>query len=118
MPDRLTDVEAKFLLDQSNRRAKLLKTVQGTFLGYLCSYIIYGSLGGLGAVMLISILVQAIWRVENSISTSLSLAPIPMVTIAIYVLILNKRMDALVALLREDGALQSTPPVAKLLDKQ
>ncbi len=117
MSNQLTDVEATFLLDQSNRRARLLKTVQGSLLGYLFSYLILSSLGALGAWMLISILAQVIWGVEEDfVSTLLLLALILTVITPIYVV--NKRMDALVALLREDGLLQNAPAVAKLIDKQ
>lgn len=115
MSSQLTDVEAKFLLDQSNRRAKLLRTVQGSFLGYLFSYWILGSLSALGALILISILAQAMFKVEED-STILSLVLVSTIIIPAYVI--NRRMDAMVALLREDGLLQSVPPATKLIGKQ
>ena len=119
MSNQLTDAEAKLLLDQSNRRARLLKTVQGTFLRYLSSHLLSGYLGVLGAWMLILILERAIWKVEEDFTSSiLSLALVSIAISAVYVVILNKRMNALIALLREDGLLQNAPPVAKLIDKQ
>jgi len=116
MSNQLTDVEAQLLLDQSNRRAKLLKTVQGSFLGYLSSYVILGSLGLLGGeIVLILLLGLTIGRVEDLISAIVLVVLISTVLVPIYVV--NKRMDALVALLREDGILRDMLPGAKHSEK-
>jgi len=119
MPDRLTDVKAEFLLDQANRRARLLGIVQKTHPRYWSllptTRLITAVLVG---VMLVLMLDQVIFRETDLISAVLPLAVFSIISIASDVATLNKRMDALVKLLREDDMLQSKPPAAKLLDKQ
>ena len=114
MSDKLTDVKEEFLLDQANRRARLLGIVQETLPGY---WSLLPATQVITAVMLMLILAQMISRETNLISFVLPLAILLIINIA-RVAILNKRMDALVELLREDGVLQGTPPVVKLLNRQ
>ena len=117
MPDRLTDVKAEFLFDQANQRARLLGTVQKTHPRYWLLPTTQPTAVLVG-VMLVLMLAQVIFRETDLISSVMALAVLSIIGIAIDVATLNKRMDALVKLLREDGVLQSTPPAAKLLDKQ
>ncbi len=119
MPDRLTDAEAEFLFDQANRRARLLGVVQKTLPRY---WWLLSATQQTTSVFIVATLIlmlgQVIFRETDLISSLLPLAVFSIICIAINVAILNKRMDALIELLREDGMLQSTPPVAKIPRKQ
>ncbi|MCX5644509.1 MAG: hypothetical protein NTZ17_07460 [Phycisphaerae bacterium] len=115
MPDRLSDVKAEVLLDQLNRRTRLLGIVQNTAPRQWSFWSLSAKLL-IGAVL--GVLTYVLVREETLSSFILMLVVCTIVGIVEGVATLNKRVDALVKLLREEGVLQSTPPVAKLLDEQ
>lgn len=113
MSDGLTDVEAKLLLHEVNRRAGLLRIVQNTAPRYW-SFRPAELLAGAVIAVLAHVLVRE-WTFS---SFTFLLAACAIVGTARSIAVLNRRVDALVKLLDEDGMLPTSPPNSKLRDKQ
>jgi hypothetical protein len=115
MSDELARAKAEVCLDQLNRRTRLLGIVQKTAPGHWS----FWSLSAMLLTALVFAVLTYVLLQEGTFSSSiLSLVVGSLVGIKYHIVALHKQVDALVELLREEGVLQSTPPVAKLLEKQ
>jgi hypothetical protein len=115
MSDKLSSVKAELLLDQLNRRSRLLGIIQNTTSP---RWWFWSLPGVLLVVLLFGTLEWLLAREETFSSAILPLAVCSLVGIVDGIVTLHKRVDALVELLREEGILRDTPPVARLLGKQ
>jgi hypothetical protein len=115
MPDELSRAKAELLLDQLNRRSRLLGIIQNTTSR---RWSFWSLPGVLLAVLILGTIEWLLARDGTFSSTILLLVVGSLVGIVDGIATLHKRVDALVELLREEGILQHTPPVAKLLGKQ
>jgi len=114
MPDRPSLEEAEFRFTLVNRRAKLLELVQDHSRPGLVQVLLPIGVAGLVLTVLIGISSPG----EDNTSYLLLLLVFGGILVGSYVVTLNKRLNALVHILQEDGVLQRTPATAKLLDKQ
>jgi hypothetical protein len=115
MPDRPSPEEAEFRFTLVNRRAKLLELVQDHSRPGLVQVLLPIGVAGLVLTVLIGISSPG----EDTTSYLLLLLVVGgILPVGSYVVTLNKRLNALVHILQEDGVLQRTPATAKLLDKQ
>jgi len=115
MSDELDRAKAEVLLNQLNRRSKLLEIIQDTAA-------LRWSFWSMADELLLGVLllVAAYTFVQEETFRPYALLLIFCLVVGIegHIVTLRKRMNALIEILREDGMLQSTPSIGRLLDKQ
>jgi hypothetical protein len=108
MSNEVKELEEKFLADKINRRAALLSIIAGNPLKASWPGIVVGCL----------FLVIGLSALGETYSYFMLLCGI-LEIVGVYVCIINRRIDALVDLLEQDGMLQGAPCLSEdRVDKQ